>query len=362
MADPTNGPKRHSGDNAVTAATRRDARERAIELLYESHTKGVDVDDILADLPLTPDAYALELARGVTDHQIELDAVLRRYADAKWPVERMAVTDRTVLRLGVFELATKLDIPTGAALSEAVELGGRYGSTDDTSRFVNGILAAVSDEVRGSRPWTPVDVVVFDMDGVIRHWLPEHIEAEEERLGLPTGVISAAAFADPRFRDAMTGALTAEEWSDQIGAAVAAEHPDVTAAQVGAAWLGSNWRVDEAVVDLARSLQAAGTTTAVFSNASSTLEADMEKMGVTSLFSLVANSSRIRMAKPDVSAFEHVGSMLDVSPDRLLFVDDRPENVAGAVEAGWHSVQMHSAARLGGVLRRLEIPGAPDPA
>lgn len=357
MAD-SNGTE---GDS-VTAATRRDARERAIELLYESHTKGIDVDEIVDALPLTPDAYALELARGVIDHQIELDAVLRRYADAKWPVERMAVTDRTVLRVGLFELATKHDIPTGAALSEAVELGGQYGSTDDTSRFVNGILAAVADEVRGTRAWTPIDVVVFDMDGVIRHWLPEFIEAEEERLGLPTGVISAAAFADPGFHDVTVGRISAEKWADEIGETVAAAHDGVTAEEVSAVWLGSNWRVDDAVVELVRALQSAGTTTALFSNASSKLEADMEAMGVTTLFSVVANSSRIALAKPDVAAFEHVASMLGVAPDRLLFIDDRPENVAGAVEAGWHAVQMRSAGRLGGVLRRLEIPGAPDSA
>lgn len=346
----------------VTAATRRDARERAIELLYESHSKDVDVDDIVEALPLTPDAYALELARGVTDHQIELDRILARFSAAKWPIERMAVTDRTVLRLGAFELATKADVPAGAALSEAVELGGRYGSTDDTSRFVNGILAAVADEVRGSRTWTPIDVVVFDMDGVIRHWLPELIEDEEERLGLPAGVIAAAAFADPGFRDVTIGAISAEEWSDQIGATVAADHDGVTATEVRDVWLGSNWRVDEAIVDLVQGLQEAGTTTAVFSNASSKLEADMEEMGITSLFSLVANSSRIRMAKPDVEAFDDVARLFDVAPDRLLFVDDRPENVGGAVDAGWHAVQMRSHARLCGVLRRLGIPGAPEPA
>lgn len=231
----------------VTAATRRDARERAIELLYESHTKGVDVDEIVAALPLTPDGYALELARGVTDHQVELDRILSRYADPRWPVERLAVTDRTVLRLGTFELATKADVPTGAALSEAVELGGRYGSTDDTSRFVNGILAAVADEVRGSRTWTPIDVVVFDMDGVIRHWLPEYLDEVEERLGLPGGTISAAAFADPGYHDVTVGAISAEEWAAAIGTIVAAEH-DVSADEVAEIWLGTTWRVDDDVV------------------------------------------------------------------------------------------------------------------
>lgn len=345
----------------VTAATRRDARERAIELLYESHSKSIDVDEIVAALPLTPDAYALELARGVSDHQIEIDRVLARHAK-KWSISRMAVTDRSVLRLGIFELATQRDIPTGAALSEAVELGAQYGSTDDTSRFVNGILAAVVDEVRGTQPWTPIDVVVFDMDGVIRHWLPEYLEEAEERLGLVAGAISAAAFADPGFRDVTIGRISAEKWSDQIGATVAAAHDGVTAEEVSEVWLATNWRVDQDVVDLVRGLQSAGTTTAVFSNASSKLEADMEEMGITSLFSLVANSSRIRMAKPDVAAFENVAAQLDVEPGRVLFVDDRPENVGGAVDAGWHAVEMRSAERLGGVLRRLDIDGAPDPA
>ncbi|WP_436796193.1 transcription antitermination factor NusB [Actinospongicola halichondriae] len=350
-----------SKDGTVTAATRRDARERAVELLYESHAKGIDVDEIVTALPLTPDAYALELARGVADHQIELDRILTRHA-RRWPVDRMAVTDRSVLRIGAFELATKPDVPTGAALSEAVELGGQYGSTDDTSRFVNGILAAVADEVRGSRPWRPIDVVVFDMDGVIRHWLDDQVVEAEQELGLPAGSVHAAAFADPGFREVTHGAITAEAWAAAIGATLAAEHEGVSADDVASLWLRSNWRIDDDVVTIVGGLKAAGTKTALFSNASTKLEADMEEMGIADVFPVVANSSRIGMAKPDVPAFEHVASMLDADPASLLFVDDRPENVGGAVDAGWHAVQMRSAYRLGGVLRRLGIPGAPDPA
>ena len=113
----------------VTAATRRDARERAIELLYESHTKAIDVDEIVEALPLTPDDYALELARGVLDHQVELDRILSRYADSRWPVERMAVTDRTVLRLGTFELATKNDVPTGPSPKRSSTVAGTAAPT-----------------------------------------------------------------------------------------------------------------------------------------------------------------------------------------------------------------------------------------
>ena len=346
----------------VTAATRREARERAVELLYEAESKDVRVGEVVAGLPLVPDAYALELAHGVTDHRVELDALLGRYA-RRWPVARMAVTDRTVLRLGAFELATQLDVPTGAALSEAVELGGRYGSTDDTSKFVNGILAAVADEVRGGdRPWVPVDTVVFDMDGVIRHWSTEFIGAAEERLGLPAGTIAEAAFADPLFREAMLGTHTVEEWSARIGAAVAERVEGCDADAVAQVWLESSWEMDEAVVELVRSLRDAGTRTALFSNASTKLEADLVEMELSDAFDVVANSSRLAAMKPDVDAFRRVAEMVGSDPARTLFVDDRPENVAGAVESGWHAVEMVSAERLAAVLRRLAVPGAPPAA
>ena len=198
------------------------------------------------------------------------------------------------------------------------------------------------------------------MDGVIRHWLPEYLVDVEERFELPGGTISAAAFADPAFRDVTVGSITAEEWARAIGELVAAEH-DVSAADVAEAWIGTTWRIDDEVVEMVRSLQAAGTTTAVFSNATNKLEEDMDSMGVRGLFSVIGNSSAIGMAKPDVEAFEHVAELLGVTPERLLFVDDLAENVGGAVDAGWHAVQMRSAERLGGVLRRLGIPGAPEP-
>ncbi|MGK2930938.1 MAG: transcription antitermination factor NusB [Acidimicrobiales bacterium] len=348
----------------MVSATRREARERAVELLYEAESKSVDVTDVVASLPLTPDAYAMELALGVTDHRIELDHLLGRYA-RRWQVSRMAVTDRAVLRLGAFELATQTDVPAGAALSEAVELGGRYGSTDDTSKFVNGILAAVATEVRGGdRPWRPVDTVVFDMDGVIRHWLPEYLAEAEERLGLDAGVIAAAAFARPTYGEVMIGAHTAEEWAAIIGTSVvrsAAAGVEIDADEVAEVWLGTTWRVDQQVVDLVAGLRAAGVTVALFSNATTKLEADLESMGLGQAFDVVANSARLGAAKPDVAAFEQVAGMVGSAPERTLFVDDRADNVAGAVEAGWHAIEMHSASRLVNALRRLAVPGAPDP-
>ncbi len=361
------GDRRPSG-------TRREARERAVELCYEADAKGVHPDEVAAALPLPTDPYALALASGVADHRIEIDKVLDRHARG-WPTARMAAMDRTVLRVGTLELATSHDVPRGAVLSEAVELGSRYGSTDDTPKFVNGVLAAVAREVRdddgpASRPWTPIRVVVFDMDGVIRHWTGEDIRAFETAHGIAHGSVGKVAFADPLFHEAMTGAKTVEEWATQIGRRLAAEHDAVDEADATAMWLSTEWQLDDDVVALLQGLRDAGQPVALLSNASTGLEADLEAMGLADAFDHVANSSRLGLVKPDPAVHERVAADLadaladrldgdELRPEHLLFVDDRPENVAGAVDAGWHAVQMTGVERLGAVLRRLDVPGAP---
>ena len=117
-----------------------------MELLYEADAKDVAPADVLADLPLEPAPFAVELVSGVGLHQAELDGWITRFA-RDWTLDRMPVLDRTLLRMGAFELAHRPDVPTGAVISEAVELAQRY-STDDSSRFVNGVLAAIAAAVR----------------------------------------------------------------------------------------------------------------------------------------------------------------------------------------------------------------------
>ncbi|MEZ5141874.1 MAG: transcription antitermination factor NusB [Acidimicrobiales bacterium] len=127
--------------------SRREARRRALELLYEAEAKGCGVAEVLAGLPLAPEPFAAELATGVDAHRAELDELLGRFS-RDWPVPRMPAVDRAVLRMGAFELAHRPDVPTAAAISEAVELAKTY-STEESGRFVNGVLSAVAGEVRG---------------------------------------------------------------------------------------------------------------------------------------------------------------------------------------------------------------------
>ena len=126
--------------------SRREARERALGLAYECEQRGVSAPALLADLPLPPEPYAQRLVLGLDEHHEEIDALIRKYSE-HWALERMPVIDRTLLRLGTFELGWVADVPTGAIISEAVELAKQY-STKDSGRFVYGLLSRIAEEVR----------------------------------------------------------------------------------------------------------------------------------------------------------------------------------------------------------------------
>jgi transcription antitermination protein NusB len=131
----------------VSVGTRREARERALSLLYEAEAKGATPADILQDLPMAAEEFAADLVAGVGRNQEQIDALIERYS-IDWTLDRMPVVDRNILRLAIYELLDRPDIPTAAILDEAVELAKRY-STEDSGRFVNGVLASVADDVRG---------------------------------------------------------------------------------------------------------------------------------------------------------------------------------------------------------------------
>ena len=126
--------------------SRREARETALGILYEADVRGESITDVLGRQVLEPPPYAVTVLRGVAEHLDDLDDLLRRVAH-DWALERMPVVDRNVLRLAAYELAHRPDVPTGAVLSEAVELASRY-STADSGRFVNGVLARLAGELR----------------------------------------------------------------------------------------------------------------------------------------------------------------------------------------------------------------------
>jgi N utilization substance protein B len=140
-------------------ASRRRSRQAALQVLYGLdvvRAKGSteSVDDALSsvathfELPEGARAFAKELVCGVVDHRDAIDALIREHA-THWRLERMAVVDRNVLRLGIYECCFG-GLEPQIAIDEALELAHRFGD-DPSPRFVNGVLDAVASAVLASR-------------------------------------------------------------------------------------------------------------------------------------------------------------------------------------------------------------------
>jgi N utilization substance protein B len=101
---------------------------------------------VIDALPVDPDKYAAAIAVGVDEHVAELDELLQRHVEG-WTIDRMAVLDRTLLRMAAYELTYEQSVPVAVIISEAVDLAKQY-STEESGRFVNGVLGSVAKEVR----------------------------------------------------------------------------------------------------------------------------------------------------------------------------------------------------------------------
>ena len=130
----------------MSVGSRRQARERALSLLYEADAKGVSPSAVVADLPVEAEPFVVDMVQGVEEHLARLDELIEQRSIG-WTLDRMAVIDRTLLRMAAYELLESPDVPVGAIVSEAVELAKRF-STEDSGRFVNGVLSAIASEVR----------------------------------------------------------------------------------------------------------------------------------------------------------------------------------------------------------------------
>lgn len=129
---------------------RRQAREAVVKALFAmdvgrmNPVRALDyVLEELDDQPLPPGgaAFARELMEGVVAHLGEIDALIDEHA-VGWRTERLANVDRNILRLALFEILHREDIPHGASANEAVEMAKRYGD-EESPRFINGILGEV---------------------------------------------------------------------------------------------------------------------------------------------------------------------------------------------------------------------------
>ena len=138
------------------------ARAQALQLLFQAEANGRGVDDVLSggefaleEGPL--DDYGRDLALGADGMRHELDAVIGMRSPS-WSVSRMPAVDRNLLRLALYEMITQDDVAIAVTIDETVELAKAYG-TDDSPRFVNGLLGRVADDLEAG-----VDVIAYALE------------------------------------------------------------------------------------------------------------------------------------------------------------------------------------------------------
>lgn len=128
---------------------RRKSRELALQALYQSEVCAVPPLEQFAllcdnfEIDKKSIAYAQALIEGVGVHAADIDAFITRHAK-NWRVGRMSIIDRNLIRIGVYEVLFRDDVPATVAINEAIEIAKRF-STDDAPAFINGILDAISN-------------------------------------------------------------------------------------------------------------------------------------------------------------------------------------------------------------------------
>lgn len=132
---------------------RRQAREWVVQFLFQTEFNPEELDQALDEFwsndekrPLERDRnYANEVIHGVIEQQTKIDRTLKRYT-ANWDVDRLGVLDRIVLRVAVYEMLFREDVPPVVSINEAIEIAKAY-SGQKSARFVNGVLDRIQKEL-----------------------------------------------------------------------------------------------------------------------------------------------------------------------------------------------------------------------
>jgi len=130
-------------------AARTKARKRALDLLFEAEQRGVNASELLRERLAAPvteaplSEFTADLVTGVVEHWTQVDELIATYSHG-WTMQRMPAVDRAILRLGAYEVLYSTDVPEAVAISEWVGLATEL-STDDSPRFVNGLLARLAE-------------------------------------------------------------------------------------------------------------------------------------------------------------------------------------------------------------------------
>lgn len=139
------------------ATDRSLARRVTLQCLYEIDTANHKVGEVLTNnIEYSPSrrsvrSYITNLVKGIVSNRPKLDAVLQKYAP-DWPIDQVAVVDRNILRIALYELGVESRTPIGVAIDEAIELAKLFGA-ENTPRFINGVMGSIADNLPAIREY-----------------------------------------------------------------------------------------------------------------------------------------------------------------------------------------------------------------
>ncbi|WP_231880409.1 HAD family hydrolase [Microbacterium sp. H83] len=190
--------------------------------------------------------------------------------------------------------------------------------------------------------------MLFDLDGVVRHFDPENVAGIERVHGLEPGSIEAIAFAPHHLELVTTGRISRREWVERVGV-------ELGNAEAAEAWGSQPFHVDEEVLGHVDELRANGIRTAILTNGTDTIPDEIASIDLGSHFEAVFNSAEIGWTKPDVRAFQHVLDAMQLAPHEVFFIDDSFGKLAGAEAL---DVPTHHFTGVAGLREALRSAGA----
>jgi putative hydrolase of the HAD superfamily len=201
--------------------------------------------------------------------------------------------------------------------------------------------------------------IIFDLDGVIRHWGDDHLRAAERRYQVPRDLILKATFNCTAFDEALIGRLQAEAWHAAARDALC----EMVGREVGGAvdeFVAFPGWIDQSMLELIDRLRVR-LRVGLLSNGTTILESHLALHDLAGHFDDMVNTARIGVAKPDLQAYLIAAERLSVSPQACLFVDDRQANVDGAFQAGLTGIHFKGVPELEAELAQLLNMPEPPP-
>lgn len=199
-----------------------------------------------------------------------------------------------------------------------------------------------------------IKCVFFDFDGVLRDWDPG-MYGIEDKFGIPLEVIREVAFGKENLDPALRGEITDPEWRANVAQLLAQRYPDKDVHGAVRHWDSTVGELNTEVLSIVKECKSSAKV-ALFSNATSRLNQDLETLGMSELFDYVVNASESGFFKPEPEIYEYALKLAGVESHEAFFTDDKQKLLQPALDSGWsghvfeNTAALRSALTTAGVL------------